>query len=323
MQDFDPQKIAKQIAGMLGSGRGGSYRSGGSAGKGLGLATAALAMFGLGGFALYNSIYVVEGGFKAIKFNRFTGVGDKVFGEGYHLLIPGIERPIIYDQRATPKVISSNTGSKDLQVVNLSVRVLYKPDVTRLDEIYRNLGLNYADRVLPSIVNEVLKSVVAQFTAAELLTKRPDVSARIRDSLVARARDFNVVIDDVAITHLRFGDEYSAAVERKQVAQQEAERAKFIVEKAKEEKKSMILKAEGESEAIRLVGDATRNNNAFLDLRRIEAAQQIAETLSASQNRIFLNSDTLLLNLNSNFKPVDTSITVDTNDSQTKQSPEI
>ncbi|EFC36802.1 prohibitin [Naegleria gruberi] len=297
MQDFDAQKFAKQITQYMNNR--GSGGSGGRASKGFGLLASGLALMGIAGFSLYNSVFVVEGGFKAIKFNRFTGVGDRVYGEGYHLLIPGIERPIIYDQRATPKVISSNTGSKDLQTVNLSIRVLFKPDVNRLDQIYRSLGMNYSDRVMPSIVTEVLKSVVAQFTAAELLTKRPDVSARIRDSLVARARDFNIIIDDVAITHLRFGDEYSAAVERKQVAQQEAERAKFIVEKAKEEKKSMVLKAEGESEAIRLVGDATKNNTAFLDLRKIEAAQQIADTISQSQNRIFLSSDTLLLNLQS------------------------
>ncbi|KAL9643120.1 hypothetical protein ABK040_003919 [Willaertia magna] len=296
MAEFD--KLAKQVVKYLGGNKqGGASSNGGGARKGLGLIGGGLALLGLAGFALFQSVYVVEGGFRAIKFNRITGVGDKPFDEGFHLLIPGIERPIIYDKRATPKVITSKTGSKDLQTVNISIRVLVKPDITRLSDIYRELGLNYSDRVLPSIVNEVLKSVVAQFTAAELLTKRPTVSEQIRATLVSRAKDFHVVIEDVAITHLRFGDEYSAAVERKQVAQQEAERARFVVEKAKEEKKALILKAEGEAEAIRLVGNATKNNNAFIELRKIEAAQDIADTISKAQNRIFLSSDTLLLNL--------------------------
>lgn len=80
--------------------------------------------------------------------------------------------------------------------------------------------LDYEARVLPSIVNEVTKAVVAQYNASELLTKRDVVSTQIRDMLVKRAGDFNILLDDVSITNLAFSAAYSAAVEAKQVAQQ-------------------------------------------------------------------------------------------------------
>jgi regulator of protease activity HflC (stomatin/prohibitin superfamily) len=89
---------------------------------------------------------------------------------------PWLERPIIFDVKTHPTTIKSVTGSKgicvtkDLQFVDLSLRVLYRPDPTKLPEIYRNLGLDYDTRVLPSIVNEVAKSVVAQYNATQLLT---------------------------------------------------------------------------------------------------------------------------------------------------------
>ena len=78
--------------------------------------------------------------------------------------------------------------------------------------------------MLPSIVNEVTKAIVAQYNAAELLTKRDIVSRQISHVLANRAAEFQILLDDVSITHLAFSKEYTAAVEAKQVAQQDAER---------------------------------------------------------------------------------------------------
>lgn len=147
-----------------------------------------------------------------------------------------------------------------MQNVNVSVRVLYRPKVDKLVDIYRTLGLNFDERVLPSIVNEVLKSIIAQYSASQLLSQRDQVSGKIRRSLEERAHHFNIVIDDVSIVDLHFMKDFSDAIEAKQVAQQDAERAKFIVEQAKEAKKSIIIRAQGEGKSIELVGRAAMDN---------------------------------------------------------------
>merc|ERR1712232_1371072 len=136
--------------------------------------------------------------------------------------------------------MTSLTGSKDLQMVNISLRALSRPDPTQLPNIYRGLGLDFDEKVLPSIVNEVLKSVGAQYNASQLIVQRELVSKMIRQRLTERARDFNILLDDVAITHLSFSPVYEQAVEQKQVALQQAERARYLVIKAAEEKKRTI-----------------------------------------------------------------------------------
>jgi prohibitin 1 len=267
------------------------------------VARAAVAL-GVGGSFLNASLYTVDGGEKAVIFDRFRGVLDTSVGEGTHILIPWLQRPIIFDIRTHAHSVSSVTGTKDLQMVNLTLRVLYRPDSEHLPDIFKKLGVEYYEKVLPSIGNEVLKSVVAQFNADQLLTERPYVSALVRESLLRRAKEFDILLDDVAITHLSYGAEFSRAVEQKQVAQQEAERSKFVVAKAEQEMRAAVIRAEGESESAKLISDATaKAGPGLIELRRIEAAREIAGTLARTPNVMYVPSgNNMMLGMNTLFK---------------------
>merc|ERR1719183_1558391 len=162
------------------------------------LARGAVAI-GAGASLVQASIYNVDGGYRAVMFDRIRGVQRGVAGEGTHFRIPWLQTPHIFDVRIRPRNISSNTGTKDLQVVTINLRVLSRPEEEFLPDIFSSLGLDYDDRVLPSIGNEVLKAVVAQYNAEELLTRRQEVTEQIAKSLRKRADDFGILLEDVAL----------------------------------------------------------------------------------------------------------------------------
>merc|ERR1712032_26158 len=232
----------------------------------------------------------VDGGERGIMFDQLRGgIRDEVWAEGTHVVVPVIQRPIIMDIRTRPREIPSVTGTKDLQMVNIKLRVLWRPVITELPRLYRELGLDYDERVLPSIGNEVLKSIVAQYNAEELLSKRAEVSQRIKSEMMKRAKTFHLEFDDVAITHLTFGREFMKAIESKQVASQEAERQQWVVKKAEQERQAMVTRAEGEAEAATIITKAMeKTGNGIIEVRRIDAAKEIAGKLSNSRNVVYL-----------------------------------
>ncbi|CAI7622899.1 unnamed protein product [Penicillium glandicola] len=280
------------------AGFGGGLPSGGGRG-GMGL-VGTLILAGIGTYVASNSLFNVDGGHRAIKYSRLGGVQKEIYNEGTHFQIPWFETPIIYDVRAKPRSIPSLTGTKDLQMVNITCRVLSRPRVDALPQIYRTLGQDFDERVLPSIVNEVLKSVVAQFNASQLITQRENVARLVRDNLARRAARFNIALDDVSLTHLTFSPEFTAAVEAKQVAQQDAQRAAFMVDKARQEKQAFIVRAQGEARSAELIGDAIKKSKSYIELRKIENARHIAQILheSGGKNKLYLDSQGLGLNVN-------------------------
>jgi len=143
----------------------------------------------------------------------------------------------------------------------------------------------------------VLKNVVSKYDAVQLLTQRDRVSKRVLADLQREANDFNIILDDVAIIDLTFGRDFTAAVEAKQVAEQDAKRALYVVDRAKQEKMAKIITAEGETAAASMIGAAVQNNPAYIELERLRAAREIAATVARSANKVYLNADSLLLNL--------------------------
>lgn len=176
------------------------------------------------GIAVTQFFFTIDAGECAILFDRFQGVKPKVYGEGMHFRIPFIQTPRIFETRARPRVIYSICGSKDLQVAYTSLRILFRPDAEFIPEIFLKLGEDYENKVIPPAAKEVLKLITGKYTSVELLTDRRKVSAEIKSELAKRLAKFHVLLDDVAVTHIRFNKEFTQAIEDSQIARQNAKK---------------------------------------------------------------------------------------------------
>ena len=121
-------------------------------------------MLATGAFAT-NFLFVVDGGERALKMDAMRGLQPHVYGEGMHFRIPVLQSIKKFEIRSRPTLVPSTTGTKDLQTVEIALRILFRPVESKLPEIYNNIGIDYDKRILPSISNEVLKSIVAQYNA--------------------------------------------------------------------------------------------------------------------------------------------------------------
>ncbi|CAF1026388.1 unnamed protein product [Rotaria sordida] len=210
-------------------------------------------------FRLFNNI--VDEGHRAVIFDRFQGVKLDVIEERTHFMISWLHRPIIFDIRTRPRSVPSITEIKD-----------------------------YEERALPSIINE------SQFDTIELITQRTLISQCVCELLTERAAQFSLLLDDISITHLSFRLEFTSAVELKQVAQQDVEKQRFLVEKTEQSRQANVITAEGDVRAADLIGKALDEvGDGLIELRRIEAAGSIANQLSKSKNIVYLPHDPQML----------------------------
>ncbi|MFB5626456.1 MAG: prohibitin family protein [Nitrosopumilus sp.] len=202
--------------------------------------------------------------------------------EGLHFVIPFQDDIVQLEVRTLKYDAETRSASKDLQTVETTVTVNYNPDKERVHILYKEIGLDYENRVIQPAIEETVKQVTANYNAEELITKRPLVKADIENAIRERLNQFNIVTTVISITDFEFSPLFASAIESKVEAEQKAKKAENDLIRIEVEARQLeaqaegtaaanIAEARGEAEAIAIINRALAENPNYFEWLKIQA----------------------------------------------------
>lgn len=195
---------------------------------------------------------IVGPGERGVRYN-LGKVSEEVMEPGTHLWIPFFSGSYTFDVSIIGVQVKTNAGTKDQQEVNTKAVVNLQIDPTKVVKITKEFGSESAlfDALAP-ILKDSVNATVSKYSAEEVLTKRPQLSKDIETLVKERISDYGVFVHNVSIEDMQYSEEYSQAIERKQIAEQKAKQAEYETQQAEQNAKAAVAKARGEAEANRL-----------------------------------------------------------------------
>ncbi|HVT13125.1 MAG TPA: prohibitin family protein [Fimbriimonadaceae bacterium] len=220
------------------------------------------------GGLLVASVVIVPSGNRAVLLRFGAAFGDLT--EGIHLITPGMDSTVLMETRTQKEESKATAASRDLQTVTTSLALNFHVDPSRIASIYRNVGTEYNSRIIDPAVQESLKTVTAKYTAEELIKNRSQVKSEVEQDITARLKAYDIIVEPagLSITNFDFSPEFNRAIEAKQVAQQEAEKQKYVLQQAELQKQTDVTKAEGTAQAAKLNAESLKVQGGALVIAR-------------------------------------------------------
>jgi len=232
------------------------------------------------------SLKIVEAGNRGVLL-KFGAVDTSVsLSEGLHFVVPFRDTIVQMEVRTKLLVESTTSQSRDLQNVATEVALNYRLDESAVPILYKEVGVDFANRIIVPTIQESVKQVTARYNAEELITLRDKVKAEIEEQIEGRLRPYNIIVDTISITDFQFSDQFIQSVEAKVQAEQRALQAqnelrriqieaqqtearalgeqKANIASAEGQRQANILRAQGESEAIKIIDAQLRNSSEYL-----------------------------------------------------------
>lgn len=241
---------------------------------------------------LFNSFKTIPTGFVGVK-TQFGKVQNDVLQEGLNFKVPYIEKIVLIDCKTKKIEVQSESSTKDLQTVNVAIALNYNVEKNTANQLYREVGTDYENIIISPAILESVKSVMAQYTAEELITKRAEVSAMIHEALSNKIMSRGLYITDFNITNIDFSEAYNAAIEAKAVKQQEVVTAQAELEKQKIQNEKEISIAEKDAKVMELQNSQITDKT--LQQKALEIQEKMVEKWNGQFPSTMLGEDTSAL----------------------------
>ncbi|MEA2551852.1 MAG: hypothetical protein QOJ65_28 [Fimbriimonadaceae bacterium] len=217
---------------------------------------------------VWASVVIVPAGYRGVLL-RFGAV-QGVLGEGINFITPGVNSTVLMEVRTQKEAARATAASSDLQIVTTDLALNFRVDPARVPHLYQTVGTEYTARIIDPTVQESVKVVTTRYTAEELIRRRAQVKSEVEQEITGRLKSYDIIVDPqgLSITNFDFSEDFNKAIERKQVAQQEAEKQKYVLQQAQLEKQTAIAKAQGVSEAAKLNAAALQVQGGSLVIAR-------------------------------------------------------
>lgn len=203
----------------------------------------------------FSTTYTISAGQRGVLLT-FGKANDLAITEGLHFKIPFAQQIIKMDVKTQKYEAEASSASQDLQVVKTNVAVNYYLEPETVPRIYREIGIDYQNKIIQPAVQEVVKATTAEFNAEQLITKRPEVKDQIETRLKDRLVEYGINVQNILITNFDFSESFNQAIEAKVTAEQNALAAKNKLEQVKYEADQRVTQAKGEAEAIKIQAEA-------------------------------------------------------------------
>jgi regulator of protease activity HflC (stomatin/prohibitin superfamily) len=218
---------------------------------------------------VFGSFGTIPTGAVGIK-TRFGAVTGQVLTPGVYFKLPIVEHVSRMDVQIQKEDADAEAASKNLQTVHSKISVNYRLSADAAVRVYSQIGQEYADQFIRPVIQEVVKATTAQYTAEELVSKRPEVSEAMKTALVTKLQPQGIEVVAINIINWDFSPTFNESIEQKAAAEQHALAAKNKLDQVKYEAEQAVEEAKGKAEATKVEAEAIKTNPEILQLRAIE-----------------------------------------------------
>jgi prohibitin 2 len=245
-------------------------------------------------------VIVVPAGTRVVIFNSFSGVEQRVLGEGMNILLPFVQSPVFYDVRTQTYTMATSHDEGDRFVDSPVMALTADGQTVKMDmsirfhvipedawQLHQQVGPSFVEKIIRPEARSIVREVVSGYTVTQVYSgKRTVIQTKIQEQMTKALGKYHLALDELLIRNVSFSEAFATAIEQKQVALQEAERMRYVLQKEESEKERKIIEASGEAEAIRLRAQALRQNPQLIQYEFVQKLSPEVKAIITDQKTI-------------------------------------